>query len=487
MARSLKIDAPRLRKMVEGVRRLGRIPGAALAVVANGETVFAEGFGVRNLERQLPLDADTLYPIASTSKSINATLLGMLVDEGKLSWDAPVQAYLPWFRLKDSLASEQVTLRDLVVMRTGLPRHDWLWMENPIDRAAIAERLRYLDASAGFRERFQYNNLTVTTSGYLAEVVTGKSWEALVQERILTPLGMHRTAFSAASSNPCTLGYHENELRELLAGRRVACEVTAPSGGVIHSTVEDMARWILFNLNGGCVDGKQLIQPSTLREIHSPQIVAGNDASARKPNAAYAIGWTLDTYNGYRRVSHGGYLHDVHSEVTFFPTENLGIVAFVNFGAPMLALLLCEHTFDLIKGLSPVSTAEARLAEYEKSIAKTREQRARAHRELNTAPSHPTDHYAGKYGHPAYGTIEISAEGGQLVLVRGGLTLPLEHWHYDTWVAAENDLFAIHSPHAFDRASRILFEMDLDGRINALSLALEPAVSRIRFCKTRST
>src|SRR6266852_5819442 len=105
------------------------------------------------------MDADTIYPIASTTKSINATLLGMLVDEGKLSWDALIQYYLPSFRLKDPLASQQVTLRDLLTMRTGLPRHDWLWMENPIDRASLARRLQYLDASAGFRERFQYSNL----------------------------------------------------------------------------------------------------------------------------------------------------------------------------------------------------------------------------------------------------------------------------------------------------------------------------------------
>jgi CubicO group peptidase (beta-lactamase class C family) len=483
LSSSLDLDVVRLGEIVEGIRCAGRVPGVAIAVVAGNETVFVGGFGYRDLHQRAPVDADTIYPIASTTKSINAALLGMLVDEGKLSWDAPIHSYLPWFRLKDPLASQQVTLRDLVTMRTGLPRHDWLWMENPIDRAAVAERLRHLDASAGFRERFQYNNLTVTTSGYIAEVVTGKSWEDLVQERILTPLGMLRTGFAASISGNCTLGYHENDRRELLVSKRLACEVTGPSGGVIHSSVNDMTRWISFNLNGGRANGKQLISPHTFREIQLPQMTTGNDPSARKPNSTYAIGWSVDTYNGCRRISHGGYLHDVHSEVALFPRENIGIVSFVNFGAPMLALLVVEHVFDLLMGLRPVNSVKDKLAEYENSIVRTREHHARTPRKDNTAPSHSLGGYAGRYVNPAYGAIDIALSGAELVLVRGALSLRLEHWHFDAWVVGRNDLFAIHAPHAFDPSSRILFETDADGEISGLSIALEPAVRPIVFSK----
>src|SRR5687768_13880576 len=130
MSKSLESLDP----LIERLRQAGRIPGLATAIVANGQMVFARGYGQRDEAARLPMTSATVYPIASTSKAINATLLGMLVDEGTLSWDTPVQTYLPSFRMIDALASAQVTLRDLVSMRTGLPRHDWVWIENPISR-----------------------------------------------------------------------------------------------------------------------------------------------------------------------------------------------------------------------------------------------------------------------------------------------------------------------------------------------------------------
>jgi hypothetical protein len=240
---------------------------------------------------------------------------------------------------------------------------------------------------------------------------------------------------------------------------------------------------MLFNLNGGRVDGTQLIEPETLRETHSPQMTTGNDPSARKPGALYAMGWSVDTYNGCRRVSHGGYLHDVYSEVALFPRENVGIVSFVNFGASMLALLVTEHVFDLIMGSRPVNNVADRLAEYESSIVRTRERWVRAARKANTSPSHSLGGYAGAYENAAYGTIRIALSAEELVLGRGNISLRLEHWHYDAWVAAENDLCTIHAPHVFDRCSPILFETSPDGEISSLSIAFEPSVAPIVFLK----
>src|SRR5271156_841420 len=149
-------NVEKLDSIIGPMLRAARVPGAAIAVVAGGEVVYAQGYGYRDLVAKLPVTPDTVYPIASTTKAINATLLGMLVDEGRLAWDAPVQNYLPRFRIGDSSRSSQITVRDLLLMRTGLPRHDWLWIENPTNRADLVERLRYLEMSAGFRERFQY-------------------------------------------------------------------------------------------------------------------------------------------------------------------------------------------------------------------------------------------------------------------------------------------------------------------------------------------
>jgi len=170
--------------IVPPVLRAARIPGAALAVVAEGETLFANGYGYRDLQQRLPLTGRTIFPIASTSKALNAVLIGMLVDEGRLAWDVPVQQYLPQFQLSDPLISAQVTLRDLLAMRTGLPRHDWVWLGHPMSRPSLVSRLRHLPLSAGFRERFQYSNISATSAGHIAEVVTG--WPKTRDSRIFS-------------------------------------------------------------------------------------------------------------------------------------------------------------------------------------------------------------------------------------------------------------------------------------------------------------
>jgi CubicO group peptidase (beta-lactamase class C family) len=480
---NLSMDVSALDETIELILSRSRIPGAALAVVVGGTTVFARGYGFRDLAARLPTSAQTIYPIASTTKAMTATLLGMLVDERRLEWDAPVQEYLPGFRLGDASCSAQVTLRDLITMRTGLPRHDWLWIENAITRADLVARLRHLPLSAGFRERFQYNNVTVTAAGHIAEVVTGKSWEDLLRERILEPLGMRMSGFTPSSHGETTLSYHETARRELIPTRRLSGEVAAPSGGALHSTVEDMARWLAFNLADANIDGHALIRPETLREIHAPQVAVGADPSAPTPGAAYAMGWFVDTYNGCARTSHGGYLHDVNSDVSLFPQYSCGLVAFTNFGCASLAKLINQHAFDALRCVEPAQSLQERLDEYEQKVAECRRRNATARRVTNTAPSQSLDAYCGRYVHPGYGTVEFCRDGSELVLKRGSLLLRMQHWHYDAWIAAATDLLPIHYAHPFECASRFLFTTNADGEIDSVCVRLEPAVAAIRFEK----
>jgi Domain of unknown function (DUF3471) len=198
---------------------------------------------------------------------------------------------------------------------------------------------------------------------------------------------------------------------------------------------------------------------------------SASDPASRKPNATYGLGWTLDSYNGHRRVSHGGYLHDVHSEVLLFPDLDIGVVAFVNFGASMLALLVAEHAFDAIMGLQPVSRLSAKLAEYRQGVAQQRQQRDAIPKVLATLPSLSSNNYGGRYWHPGYGPVEISDTDAGLMLSRGEVKVGLEHWHYDTWMATH------------EKVSRVHFEVGVEGHIVSLSIALEPCVSPIRFVR----
>jgi CubicO group peptidase (beta-lactamase class C family) len=472
-----------LDSIIEPLLTVGRVPGVAIAVVASGEMVLAQGYGFRDLEKTLPLSADTMYPIASTTKAMNTALLAMLVEDGRLAWDAPVQQYVPHFRLSDPLVSAQVTIRDLVTMRTGLPRHDWVWIDQPIERASLIERLKFLQPSAGFRERFQYNNLTATAAGHIAEIMCGQRWEEIVTERLFTPLEMTRTSVLTPTDSNVTRSYHENQRRELVLTQHLATHATAPSGGAVWSTVGDMARWAVFNLSEGRVAGHSLLDATTLHELHTPQMVVGADPSSPSPGATYAFGWFVDTYQGHARLSHGGYLHDVHSEVTLFPEPDIGIVSWTNFGPPRLASFINQGAFDLLMGLTSLRTLEQTLAEYEQKIDQMHIRYAAQRRVHPAPPSHAAALYAGAYLNPGYGRIDIEVQADALILKRHDLRLSLEHWHFDCWAAKDGDQFPIHTPHPFDAASLFVFDMDPGGDITAVSIALEPAVAPIRFVK----
>lgn len=209
----------------------------------------------------------------------------------------------------------------------------------------------------------------------------------------------------------------------------------------------------------------------------------GADSISPSPNAAYGLGWFIDAYNGRARISHTGYLHDVNSCVTLFPEYGLGIVSFTNFASSRIASLMNQFAFDLMLGLKPAQTLEQKLMEYEQKIEMTRQRNASVPRVENTSPSHHLDDYTGSYLHSGYGRINISRGGQRLNFARNKLSLPLERWHYDTWVVAENDLFEIHKQHAFERANRIHFETNPDGLIGGLVVQLEPAARPARFSK----
>jgi CubicO group peptidase (beta-lactamase class C family) len=469
--------------IIEPMMRAARIPGIAIAVVAGNEMWLARAYGHRDLESRLALATDTLYPIASTTKSMTATLLGMLVDEGLLDWDVPVQTWLPRFWLSDPFVSTQVTIRDLLLMRTGLPRHDWMWGHRAIGRAELVERMHYLELSAGFRERFQYNNLTVTAAAHAAEAVTGQNWETSIQERLLNPLRMSSSQTGMPLSRRVTRGYHDTAARKIALSALTTSQATAPSGGALFSTVEDMARWVLFNLNGGNVEGRQLVDPETFAEICAPGIGIGADESRVSPGAMRALGWTVDRYNGHARVSHGGLLADVSSDVTLYPQLNMGFASFLNLASPLRAKLINQYLFDAIMGLEPKQTWKAELARYENAVEVTHHRNSAMRRHVGTAPSHSLAQYVGRYSHPGYGEIEIQLRAGELNFRLNDLTLPLDHWHYDFWVVQDTSRFPIHIAHEFDQANPLSFQTDADGKIAAISVRLESAVGAIRFGK----
>ena len=307
------------------------VPGAVLAIVRGEEVIFARGFGVADIERKTPVTPDTPFFIGSSTKAFTATLVGMLVDEGRMQWDEPVDTYLPEFKLKvqSKDPNDRATLRDVLSHRTGFTRMAFLEINRGLSSDEILRRASSAEALAPFRQRFLYNNVHYLAAGSAAGVAAGTSWHALMKERILAPLGMTatRTSFREAWNDPRTArGYSWDEAAQ--AVRPVTLEMginvdgVAPAGA-ISSTARDMTSWLRFLLHQGVQGGKALISSAALTTTWTPQIPI-SDASG------YGLGWFVSKWQGQRLIEHGGSITGYSAEVGLLPDSNIGFVVLTN-------------------------------------------------------------------------------------------------------------------------------------------------------------
>lgn len=465
---------------VEDARVAWEVPGLAVAVVADGEVIFAQGFGHRNVEEELPVTPDTLFAIGSCTKAFTTFLLATLVDEGKLEWDQPVKSYLPGFQLYDETTTDLITPRDLVTHRSGLPRHDLLWYNNQsLPRGELVARLAHLPPTATLRQKYQYNNLMYLTAGHLAEVLTGKRWEENVRERIFEPLGMSRSVFTIAAmqADPDhALPYEEREDEVVRVPFR-PIDNMGPAGS-IDSSVSEMARWVTLHLAGGRFEGRRLVSEALVSDLHAPQMPTG--ASPDHPEitaASYASGWVADVYRGHPRVAHGGAIDGFIALVTLFPRDGIGIVALANHGGTPLPGLVTRHAADRLLDREPIDwnrDALARRAKGEEA-EKEAEERKEVVRRPGTRPAHPLEEYAGRYQHPGYGPLEVVLAGDRLTLSYNAIDVPLEHWHYEVFSGAEGAEDPVFENMKFR------FETGVRGYVAAVAAPFEPALGEIVF------
>ncbi len=457
------------------------VPGMALAVVKGKEVIYARGFGQRDVEKNLPVTADTLFAIGSSTKAFTTFTLGTLVDEGKVEWDKPVRNYIPWLKLYDPSATERLSVRDLVTHRSGLPRHDLVWYNNyGASRESFVRKLAFLEPSADLREKWQYNNLMFLTAGYLTEVLTGKTWEDAVRARVLEPLGMKRSNFSVKESQK------DSDFAQPYAKRGEAV-IKIPfrdisnigPAGSLNSSVNEMARWVTAHLNGGKYGDKQIASAATVNEMHLPQMATGAPGDHPEISAMdYGLGWMIDTYRGHLRVQHGGNIDGFSANVVLFPKDGLGIVVLTNLNGTALRDLITREIADRVFKLNKIEwiNIEAAKRARAEAAAKEGEKKREAARVTNTQPAHKLEDYVGDYEHPGYGIVKVALSAGKLVATYNNIATPLEHWHYETFnggkgkeVVAENMKFT--------------FQTDVKGQVARLVAGFEPAVADIVFAK----
>jgi CubicO group peptidase (beta-lactamase class C family) len=440
---------------VQQVQKLFEVPGIAIAIVKDGKVVLTRGYGVKKLGEFNPVDEHTLFGIASNTKAFTATALGLLVEEGKVEWDAPVIRYLPWFQLSDPYVTREITIRDLLVHRSGLGlgAGDLLWWPpSTYNRRDIAERLRDLPLSTSFRTAYAYDNVLYTVAGEVIETVSGTSWEEFITSRILDRLGMKDSnpRHTEAGRGGNTASPHARIDGKVRVVSPFASDNTNPAGG-INSSACDLSKWLIVQLDSGRIEeGDRLFSPATTRElwtIVTPRTVTEPPPelpALRKEFSGYALGFGVNDYRNCKLLSHTGGLPGYVSRVAMIPSLKLGVAVLTNqessaaFDAIIYFILdyyLCAPGTDWLKGYqSIVKREESRILDVEQEVMNKRNK--------NSQPALPLSDYCGTYRDNWYGEMTIIQEQGRLVLrfmATPSLIGDLEHYQYDTFICRWRD------------------------------------------------
>lgn len=465
---------------VEKIRRDWGVPGMAVVIVKGDQVLYAQGHGLRDVAKNLPMTADTLLQIGSSSKSFTTATIASLVEEGKLDWNKPVKTWLPAFKMHDNMATERVSLLDMVSHRTGLPRHDLIWYNEPeLTLGSVTQRLQYLEPATDFRTQFHYNNIMFAAAGHVTEVVSGKSWQDTVRERVLRPLAMTRSNFNVAQSQRdgnFSLGYQKPKHEALQIMPFSPVHQIAPAGG-INSSVNEMAAWLQMHLNKGQYKGKQILSSNSIDFLHTPHTLSDDDTTAEFVPTGYAPGWFAGFYRGHRRLEHGGIIDGFASSMVIFPDDNIGIVVLANLYLTGAHSYTSRAAADRLLHLPRVDWSARALERLAKGEEHHMDAEPPEKRVTGTQPSHALADFTGSFEHLAYGTVTVQEQKGKLSFVFHGVVTPMQHWHYDMFVGERSAI------NAKFELQQIQFNTAPDGQVGSLQMDLQYGVKDIVFTR----
>jgi CubicO group peptidase (beta-lactamase class C family) len=493
---------------IEQARADWKNVGVAVALVRGDEVVYTRGFGRRECAESASIDADTLFQVGSTSKAFTTAALGILVDEAKIGWDEPVIEWVPEFQLQDPWLTRHLTIRDAVAHRSGIPDSAYPFM-SVMGPERTLRQLRYITPIARFRDSYCYSNLMYALAGRIIEAASGTTWHDFIRQRLLQPLKMNRSGTSAsefwaatkvaptffgsasswqprasdASDSNVAMPHGVNEDGSAAALAWQSYDNAAAAGSLV-SSVADMANWLILNLNGGCFEGKQIIRPNTLRELHATQNlhVDVNQFPFENARETYALGWRRSEYRGYTHLAHSGGIMGFPAYVAMLPEAKVGIVVLSNGSLaerdPLGLYKLGLHKAIAFRALDSVLKAPSRAwSEELMSLARSACRQAREQegafeqaRLPRADASLPMRSYAGSFedrsGHSDRVTVQALEDRLTLTFSgEGAYSAQLEHWH--------RDLFRLRSqPGAADVLGRPFVSFTLDAKANVASMFL---------------
>lgn len=470
--------------IAETLKRTG-VPGMSVVVVSQGEAVYLKGFGVRRTGSPAPVDADTVFALASLSKPLAATVIAGLVGDGVVSWADRIVARLPEFAMSDPWVTREATIRDMICHRSGLPDHAGDLLEDiGYGREDILRRLRYVRPAGAFRASYAYTNFGFTVGALAAARAAGKAWEDLCNERLYLPLGMSSTssryADLAARANRA-VGHVQREGAWVVASPQREPDAQAPAGGT-SSSARDMARWLQLQLGRGAVEGRQIIEASALDETHRPLIATSTADPATAAPTFYGLGWDIG-YSEHPLVHwghSGAFSMGASTCVSILPAEQIGVVALSNSSPVGAPEAVCRTFMDLIMGgkierdwLTLFGGVFAKMndATYSRDV----------HYDVPppAAPA-PTElsAYAGIYQNDLYGPLSVEQDSTVLRLSFGEGRAPYPMRHFSGNIFT----FQPRGENAFG-PSAIRFSLDESGRAQSVLIDYFDATGQGRFIR----
>jgi len=471
---------------VETLRKETGVPGMAVAIVEDGKVTFSKGFGTKKLGSPDAVDADTIFPTGSTGKAFTVAALAVLVDQGRIDWDDKVIDRLPGFQMYDPWVTREMTIRDLLVHRSGLGlgAGDLMFVpRSNLSRAEAVKRLRYIKPATSFRSGFAYDNVLYMVAGQLIESVSGQTWEAFTADHVLKPAGMlHSAADDETRFANANRAYPHARMnsglrgagdQEVLDEKDDLARNAAPAGGLAVSA-NDMSRWLRIQLASGKLfdsDGRlfseaahdQMWKPLVLQPINPRP----ESLKATQPMFdTYALGWDVRDYRGAKIVWHGGAVFGFLTGVVLLPEKHVGFSIEINSEDGEIINGLIFELLDHYLG-APANDWPAKFRAFKQQrIAEGLKMfKATAAKPAKVGPSLTLDRYVGTYADPWYGNIEVSQVKGKLAIdfkstPRMGGTLA--HWQYDTFVTHFDDKSI--------EPAYVSFGLDADGKVERVTM-----------------
>ncbi|HEY2808259.1 MAG TPA: serine hydrolase [Steroidobacteraceae bacterium] len=448
---------------VESARQAVGVPGMAVAIVEGDAVTFARGFGVKALGGSDPVDADTIFPSGSTGKAFTVAALGILVDQGRISWDDKVTDRLPGFQMYDPWVTREMTIRDLLVHRSGLGlgAGDLLFVPRTnLTRAESVRRLRYIKPATSFRSGFAYDNVLYMVAGQLIEAVTGQTWEQFMAEQVLRPAGMlHSTADAPARFAQANRaqpharmdgGFRGTGHQEMLDEHDELGRTAAPAGGLAVSA-NDFARWLSIQLHAGELPGHsgRLFSVAAHEQMWTPVVLQPIDPhpaplKLTQPNFyTYALGWDVMDYRGTKVVWHSGAVFGFLTAVMLIPDRNVAFSIQINSEDGEIIRGLMYELLDHYLGLPRTDWVARYQAEKKRRVSEALNAlKAQTAKPTPVGPSLPLKRYTGTFADPWYGNIEVTEADGALHIdfkSTPRMSGTLAHWQYDTFVTQLTD------------------------------------------------